>query len=101
MSEEAWNLLNGRTLYTDPSDSVHRQSWPSCDPTILEEEEISFIIQVNGKLRDMLSVHPSDAKNQTLVEERARKSEKIQKHLSGKTVINTIFIPGKLINFVL
>ena len=101
LSEEAWNLLNGRTLYTDPSDSVHRQSWPSCDPTILEEEEISFIIQVNGKLRDMLSVHPSDAKNQTLVEERARKSEKIQKHLSGKTVINTIFIPGKLINFVL
>lgn len=100
LTEEAWNRLHGRTTYIDHHDSVHRQSWPSYDPKILEKEEATIVVQINGKLRDSLSFPPDQAGKQDMVEEKAKASEKAKIYLTGKTIVKTIFVPAKLVNFV-
>lgn len=99
MTEEAWSRLKNRELYTDPSDSIHRQSWPSYDPKILEEKEVDIIVQVNGKVRTTVSILMEDSKNQEIVEQKAKAHEKYHQYVNG-SVRKVIFVPGKLINFV-
>jgi leucyl-tRNA synthetase len=100
MSEEAWNRLNCRQTYTDPQDSIHRQPWPSYDPRLIEDEKATIVVQINGKTRGTIAIFQNDAKNQDVVETRVRGEEKFAKHFTGP-VKKTIFVPGKLINFVL
>jgi len=99
MSEEAWNRLNGRQTYTDPHDSVHRQPWPSYDPRLLQDENVTIVVQINGKTRGTLAISQKDAKNKEAVEARVKSGEKFAKYFNG-SVKKTIFVPGKLINFV-
>ena len=80
------------------------------DPKQLEEDTVEIAVQVNGKLRDTIVVKSSreagsrsagqKSKVKSDVEAAARASERVAKHLEGKTVRKVIFIPGKLINFV-
>lgn len=93
LSEELWDQLGGTF-------SVHTQLWPSFDPTKIIEETAQVVVQVNGKLRDALTVAKEQAMNQNDIEALAKKSEKAQKFLEGKRVRKVIFVPGKLINFV-
>jgi len=58
-----------------------------------------LVVQVNGKVRDKIKV-PSDITEQ-LAEKKARASAKVTKYLDGQTVKNVIFVPGRLINFVI
>jgi len=99
MSEEAWNRLNGRETYTDPHDSVHRQPWPSYDPRLLQDENATIVVQINGKTRGTITISQKDAKNQEVVETRVRGEKKFAKYFGG-SVKKTIFVPGKLVNFV-
>jgi len=99
LTEEVWSLVNGKKIYTDPEDSVHHQPWPSYDPKALEEEDVQIIVQVNGKLRDTLTVTVEDSKKQESIEKKARESAKIQPYIS-KGVKKVVFVPGKLVNFV-
>jgi len=100
MTEEAWNQLYGKETYTDPKDSVHSQTWPSYDHTVLQNEDVSLVVQVNGKLRDTMTVSPSEAQNQAEIEKKAGASVKVRTYLDGRTIIKIVFVPGKLINFV-
>ena len=61
---------------------------------------MSFVIQINGKLRNTLRMERETSLKRDEVEGLARASSKIQNHLSGKNVIKIIFVPGKLLNFV-
>jgi leucyl-tRNA synthetase len=99
MTEEAWNRLHGRETYTDPQDSVHRQPWSSYDPRLIEDEKATIVVQINGKTRGTIEISQKDAKNQEVVETRVRGEEKFAKYFTGP-VKKTIFVPGKLINFV-
>ncbi len=81
--------------------SVHQQPWPKYDPKLIEEEEVTIIVQVNGKVREKLEVRSEDLGVSTQIERLARESVKVQKHLAGRKVKNIIFVPGRLINFVL
>ena len=99
-SEELWNRLHGRETYKDTANSVHRQPWPSYDPTLVEDEEVDIVVQVNGKMRGTVNVLRKDRENQAFIEKKAKASEKVQKYLSAG-IAKTIFVPGKLINFVL
>jgi len=99
MTEEAWNRVNGREIYTDSGDSVHRQSWPPYDPKILSTEDVTIIIQINGKVRDTMIIPSADADNRQLIEEKSRVSGKIRSYLTAP-VKKVIFVPKKLINFV-
>jgi leucyl-tRNA synthetase len=99
MTEELWNRTkNGeeKNIYS----SIHVSSWPSYDPKYLEEDTVTIIVQVNGKLRETMRLQKATGTRQQAIEEKARKSEKVAKHLTGKTVRKTIFVSGKLINFV-
>ena len=78
--------------------SIHNHSWPEVDLEATREEEITLIVQVNGKLRDRLVV-PAD-----IDEERAKQaaldSENVQNFLEGKQPKKVIYVPGRLVNIV-
>ena len=72
--------------------------WPVADEAAMVQDEIQYIVQVNGKLRDRLQV-AADADQQT-IEQLAQASESVQRHIEGKTVRKIIVVPGRLVNIV-
>ncbi|MCL4353562.1 leucine--tRNA ligase [Patescibacteria group bacterium] len=98
MTEELWQ----RFLVKPPPSflSVHCQKWPKYDPKFLEEEEATIVVQVNGRVRDSVKMQNAKCKMQNYVEEKARESERVSKHLEGRSVKKVIYIEGKIINFV-
>ncbi len=78
--------------------SIHQQSWPVFDSKYLVEETVVIAVQVNGKLRDTLSV-AADVLEKDVVE-MAKASEKTAKFLEGKKVVKIIYVAGKIVNFV-
>jgi leucyl-tRNA synthetase len=91
LAEELWSRL-GR------EGSVHVAAWPSWDESAAEEEAITVVLQVNGKLRDRLSVPPGTPKEE--LEAQARASERVQTYLEGKSVRQVIVVPDRLVNIV-
>tara|TARA_B100000700_G_scaffold75976_2_gene85025 strand:- start:275 stop:949 length:675 start_codon:yes stop_codon:yes gene_type:complete len=91
MSDHIWSSLG-------ESGSVHSQDWPVFDDRYVQDDVITLVCQVNGKVREKLSVAiDSDQESVELV---AKSSEKIQSYLDSGTLRKTIFVPNKLINFV-
>lgn len=94
------NAQRANTLDSQLLESIHTSSWPKFDPSAIKEEEVVIAVQVNGKLRGTLSI-PSDKKiTEEEIIDLAKKQESIKRHLNGKTIQKTIYIPGKIINFV-
>ena len=91
ISEELWHR-------SGMSGSVHLQPWPEYDEDALEEEEITLVVQVNGKLRDRIQVPVGISDEQA--QEKALASETIQRFLEGKKPRKVIVIEGKLVNIV-
>ncbi len=81
--------------------SVHQQEWPKYDESLIIEETTTVIIQVNGKVRGELKVQSEKSKEQSVIEELAKKDSRAAKYLEGKEIKKVIFVPGKLINFVI
>jgi len=90
-SEELWHALGN-------SESIMTHPWPGYDPEMVAEEEILIVIQVNGKLRDRMTVPAAYGEEQ--VKEWALRSERIKGLLGGKPVRRVIFVPQKLVNIV-
>ncbi len=93
ITEELWSILGGKH-------SIHQQSWPKFDNKYLEEEELTIVVQVNGKIRETLLIQKDIKKDREEVENLAKNSEKIKKFLNGKPVKKSVYIEGKIINFV-
>lgn len=91
ITEELWNNLGHE-------DRVYQQSWPEFDPAALELETVEIIVQVNGKLKDKMAFEKNAEKS--AIEEAALASERVQDAIAGKSVVKTIVVPNKLINFV-
>jgi leucyl-tRNA synthetase len=72
--------------------------WPSFDPALLVESTIEIPVQVNGKLRDRITV-PAEITDSEL-ETRALASDKLKPFLEGKTVKKIIIVPKRLVNIV-
>jgi leucyl-tRNA synthetase len=68
------------------------------DPALLARDTFELVIQVNGKVRDRMEV-PAGLAEAELVA-RAQASPKVQAHLDGKEIRQTIVVPGKLVNLV-
>jgi leucyl-tRNA synthetase len=81
-----------------PSTSLTYACWPKFDPALLVEDTLEIPVQVNGKLRDVITV-PANADNATL-EAAAKASEKVQQFIAGKTIKKVIVVPKKLVNIV-
>ncbi len=92
ISEELWERT-GREY------SIHKQSWPGCDEDLAREEEVTLVVQVNGKVRDRIQVRSGIDEAQA--KEIAQASPVVQKHVSGKDVRRIVCVPGKLVNIVL
>jgi len=91
LCEELWQRMgHERTLTHEP--------WPKHDPAALMRDEVTIVVQVNGKVRCRLNV-PADAPD-NLVKERALAEENIQRHLEGRNVAKMVVVPGKLLNIV-
>lgn len=92
VAEELWER-------TGHEYSIHNQPWPEVDSAATKEEEITLIVQVNGKLRDRLTV-PAD-----ISEERAKqialKSNNVAPYLEGREPKKVIYVPGRLVNIVI
>jgi leucyl-tRNA synthetase len=91
LTEELWER-------TSHPYSIHSQSWPEWDRELAREEEITLVVQVNGKLRDRLQV-PAD-----ITEERAKElalaSARVHAHTDGRQMVRIVYVPGRLVNVV-
>lgn len=91
IAEELWERI-GRPY------SVHTESWPAWDPDLAREEEITLVVQVNGRVRDRIQVAAG------IDEEEAKRvaleSAQVKRHLEGQQIRRVIYIPGKLVNIV-
>ncbi|HUD44186.1 MAG TPA: leucine--tRNA ligase [Patescibacteria group bacterium] len=94
LAEELWERL-GQPY------SVHTSEWQTFDSKMLVEDEVTIAIQVNGKVRADLRFKNNDLRNEKMIEEMARNNEKMKKYLEGQTVKKIIYVPGKVINFVI
>jgi len=92
ITEEIWTEVLGKKY------SIHNQTWPKTDPALMAVEEITLIVQVNGKLRDRIVV-PVDI-GQKDAEKIALASPGAALYLEGKTVRKIIVVPGRLVNIV-
>ena len=93
--------LNARLAKTFDSlsrDGLADREWPQFIEEYLHEDEIEIVVQVNGKVRDKVSV-PSEA-DKGEVEKLALASEKVQSFIEGNTVRKVIVVPGRLVNIV-
>jgi leucyl-tRNA synthetase len=91
IAEELWHQLGHST-------TVNHDSWPVHDEAYLQQDFVTIAVQVNGKLRGELSLAP-DA-DEAAVVAAAHANERIESHLSGTTIRKTIYVPGRLVNFV-
>ena len=91
ISEELWE----RTGHTY---SIHQRPFPKWDEGLAAEEVLTLVLQVNGKVRDRVSVPASVAEEEA--RELALASPKVQAFTDGKSVLKTIYVPGKLVNVV-
>jgi leucyl-tRNA synthetase len=92
IAEELWHLLGH-------DNSVHTANWSTYDPEALIADEITLVIQINGKKRGDLQVSAQLSKAE--LEKYALDSEVAQRHIQGKTIKKAIVVPGKLVNFVI
>ena len=86
-----WVQLGHATLIED-------ESWPAYDEQALVRDSIELMVQVNGKLRDKITV-AADADDDT-IKATAQSGEKIQNHIQGKVVKKIIVVKGRLVNIV-
>lgn len=91
LAEELWQSVGGKG-------SVHQQPWPSHDESALLTSTVVLPVQVNGKLRDQLEL-PADVDEAT-ARKAAENSEKVQKYLEGNQVVKFIYVPKRMISFV-
>ncbi|MBU0675373.1 MAG: leucine--tRNA ligase [Proteobacteria bacterium] len=89
--EELWQMIGHST-------DLFRTKWPNFDLEAAAEEEITVVVQVNGKVRSRLQVAPDT--NEDELKPLALDDERIEKFLEGKTVRKIIVVPNKLINIV-
>jgi leucyl-tRNA synthetase len=92
IAEEMWARL-GKPY------SIHKQAWPEYDPEVAKEEQITLVVQVNGKVRDRITVSADIDEEQAKII--ALASEAVQHHMGDKEPHKVIVVPGRLVNIVL
>lgn len=91
IAEELWAL-------TGHDQSIILEPWPSYDEALAKDELIDLPVQVNGKLRATISVAVDLAEEEA--RDRALAESNVQRHLAGSEIKKVIYVPGRMINFV-
>lgn len=92
ITEELWEYLGHQK-------NVHAAEWPKYSEEALKKDEITIVIQVNGKVRDKINI-AADASEEE-VKEQVMAEEKIKSYLEDGNLVKTIYIPKKLVNLVI
>jgi len=91
IAEELWSV-------TGHSGSVHHMPWPAYEPGAIQEDEVTIVVQINGKVRERMlmpaGVKPGEMKELVMGQER------VKELIAGKQVVKVIPVPGKLVNIV-
>ena len=74
------------------------KAWPKFDDAKTKDDEIEIVVQVNGKIRDKITIPAGLSREET--EQAALETDKIKQAIEGKTVVKVIAVPGKLVNVV-
>jgi leucyl-tRNA synthetase len=91
VTEELWRRLGH-------GHSVHLSTWPEADPSLVAREEVAVAVQVDGKVRDRITVAKGTDRDELMA--LARASENAGRHLEGREVVKTVVVPDRIVNFV-
>jgi leucyl-tRNA synthetase len=91
MAEELWSRMG------HPG-SLAYEPWPVYDDALLRTETVPVAVQVNGKVRGTIHVDPTAPEDAVLAA--ARADENVSRHLDGKTLRRAVYVPGRIVNFV-
>jgi leucyl-tRNA synthetase len=92
LTEEMWQMLGETTILAN-------QNWPQFDPTKLESTTVNLAIQINGKLRGVIIVAKNE--NEETIKTIALKENNIIMHIGDAKINKVIFVPNKIINFII
>ena len=91
LSEELWSKIGHKK-------SIFSQKWPDFDEKKIEKDEVTIIVQINGKLRANFSYKKDSDKNEIIVFSKTLPN--VLKYLENNKIIKEIYVPNKLINYV-
>ena len=91
VADELWAYLGNKTF-------IFEEEWPKYDEELTKDHTFNLVIQVNGKVRDMVSAQIGISKDDA--EKLALESEKAKKFINGKEIVKVIVVPNKLVNVV-
>jgi leucyl-tRNA synthetase len=91
LAEELWEQMGN-------SSSIFEAEWPEADPKYLVQTNVTYAVQVNGKLRGTIELPVEASKDEAL--KTAKEIANVQKFLEGKEIKKEIFVQGKIIGFV-
>ena len=94
ITEEVWVNILGEKF------SIHTSNWPKYKKELVKEETVTIVVQVDGRLRATLNVSRQKSKVKSEVVKLSKGDSRVKKWLKGKKIKATVFIEGKLVNFV-
>lgn len=92
LAEEAWAAMGGQNMVVD-------EAWPSHDPALLVDDQVTVAVQVNGKLRETLTVARGSSRDE--LERQALAAEKVARLIGDASPRKLIVVPDRLVNIVL
>ena len=104
VTEELWQILNNKKpapyrAKSSGSGSIHLSSWPASDESLIKDEEIKIVVQINGKVRTEIMIDVNQ--NEEEIKKQAIANEIISKHLVDQEIKKIIYVKNRLINIVL
>lgn len=92
VSEELWQE-------TSHQGSIHKSDWPKYDEKYLKSDQVTIVVQVNGKLRASLKLNKGLSEDEVV--NQVKDNDKVISNLAGKDIKKTIYVKDKLVNFVI
>jgi leucyl-tRNA synthetase len=96
LANELWEKISLPDVAV-PS-ALLRHRWPDYNPELAKEEEIEYVVQINGKVKARLTVAAETTED--IVREQALADQKVRAALEGKQIVKVIVVSGKLVNIV-
>ena len=91
ITEELWHQLGNRK-------SIHISTWPSFDPEAIRPTTITIPVQVNGRVRDNITIASDTPEDE--IKQLALATEQVQRFTANQNIIKIIYVPGRIINIV-
>lgn len=91
ISEELYSLMGGKK-------SLQLEKWPEFDPSLVVDQTVEIVVQVNGKVKGKLTL--PTGQSQDKAQAAAMELEPVKQAISGQSIKRTIYVPNRLINFV-